>query len=499
MKSNSGRNTSDDVESTCEESFGDVVGEEKSSVNMQVSFRHLMNSMDEVGGYDHNVDLNKSECFGSNDPSIWSQGFVNKESTFRADSIKTLPSRNGLCVEGNKAISKSPVLISQNMDMHSHDAGSGLESYSDALSLGSVETFGRQNTQRIVGKHQKNKPREQEHQRRTQSPRRERPAMGPHPKTVRHFAPMQLSTATFCGEFELPPQNNARIMKTSCDDTDEVNPGSAVCETTNQPQLTTKAVELEIDFSGGDSDSMKSNGKHILKELPARQPQKAAPGRKYNDLTSQDTEPDMTTNEQQEAGMFESSSLRSCDREESMQRHSQNNQLTISASGNTTRPVELLPMESTRRRQFSTLPYAPQSRFNLATPDPDCINIEMMDKVKYALTSADPTTITDYGGKSLFNLEDTQQFDMSFFSQYYEESPATTERKESTIRQPLTIKTAEIPDLSSHETLQNTAIKDNEKLIGFKGNPKPPPSAKPYGKVSTPLKNKRLIRLNKNE
>ena len=173
--------------------------------------------------------------------------------------------------------------------------------------------------------------------------------------------------------------------------------------------------------------------------------------------------------------------------------------LEISVCGDTTRMVELKapPPDKTRRMDVTTpaslMPHTHTPHLELTTPDLDCINQSMLNKMERMMHTTEmggddlhlpPLALGDEG---LFDVEETQNNTLSFFSLYEEEDNPTapsassatatggSPRKQLIVlprpstnkqRQPLRINTADIAKISSAERI----IRDHQPHM-------PPPSS----------------------
>jgi hypothetical protein len=105
------------------------------------------------------------------------------------------------------------------------------------------------------------------------------------------------------------------------------------------------------------------------------------------------------------------------------------------------------------------------------------------------------------GRDGMFDVGDTQNADLSFFSLYQEGPPPpiksrikpTSTTSSGNSRQPLLVKTADIAKISSHDDMLRKTSPQTKKNY-FRGNPKPPNTMKPSELKSNPLKNNRLFK-----
>ena len=117
---------------------------------------------------------------------------------------------------------------------------------------------------------------------------------------------------------------------------------------------------------------------------------------------------------------------------------------------------------------------------------------------KYVALSEDPDFgygLPIIGGDGMFEVEDTQNSDISFFSMYQEgpKPPTAPSRPPTTVaRQPLRVNIAKIAKISSDDDMTGMSMSPQPKNA-LKGNPKPPNAIKSSA-TSTPPKFKRRVK-----
>lgn len=291
---------------------------------------------------------------------------------------------------------------------------------------------------------------------------------------------------------------------------------SATPVATMQP--TSKAVVLQMNVRPDKLNPKSNKNTHILRELPSR-PLNAVhnvfKGRKIrgqgvgnaeiiNDVAIPMPEgkderiiPNVVHNEFSAVHIQDTSLESDVDAN-----HIVKNQgnLEISLGEDTAHSVELVSQSKPRRFEHTAPQYSRGPQLDIVTPDPDAINLDVMNNFnkKYVALSEDPDFgygLPIIGGDGMFEVEDTQNSDISFFSMYQEgpKPPTAPSRPPTAVaRQPLRVNIAKIAKISSDDDMTGMSMSPQPKNA-LKGNPKPPNAIKSSA-TSTPPKFKRRVK-----